>query len=50
MSLPKKIFYLIIIALLVLILIPILLQLIIFNNGFISNVSNDGWANYFEGI
>ena len=36
-----------IIILLIITLIPVFLQYIIFNNGIISNVSNDGWAGVF---
>ena len=38
-----------IIILLIITLIPVFLQYIIFNNGIISNVSNDGWAGFFGG-
>lgn len=38
-----------IIILLIITLIPVFLQYIIFNNGIISNVSNDGWAEFFGG-
>ena len=38
-----------IIILLIITLIPVYLQYIIFNNGIISNVSNDGWAGFFGG-
>ena len=38
-----------IIILLIITLIPVFLQYIIFNNGIIPNVSNDGWAGFFGG-
>ena len=38
-----------IIILLIITLIPVFSQYIIFNNGIISNVSNDGWAGFFGG-
>ena len=46
--LKDKIFFLVLIIIVIL-LLPLLLDVLVFNNSFVSKVSNDGWAGFLGG-